>query len=104
MIIVFQLLYYVAGVEAGETACKLARRWGYDCKGIKVNKARIVFASGNFWGRTLSAISSSTDPTCYERFGPFMPGFSVIPFNDLGALEVGMLSIILVSFYSRLFL
>ncbi|XP_037033558.1 ornithine aminotransferase, mitochondrial isoform X1 [Bradysia coprophila] len=75
------------GVEGGETACKLARRWGYDVKKIPKNQAQIVFAEGNFWGRTLSAISSSTDPSSYDRFGPFMPGFSLIPYNDLTALE-----------------
>jgi len=76
------------GVEGGETACKLARRWGYDVKKIEENRAQIVFAEGNFWGRTLSAISSSTDPTSFQRFGPFMPGFSLVPYNDLQALEV----------------
>ncbi|KAM6183522.1 ornithine aminotransferase, mitochondrial isoform 2-T5 [Erethizon dorsatum] len=75
------------GMEAGETACKLARRWGYTVKGIQKYKAKIIFAAGNFWGRTLSAISSSTDPTSYEGFGPFMPGFEIIPYNDLPALE-----------------
>lgn len=76
------------GVEGGETACKLARRWGYDVKKIENNCAQIVFAEGNFWGRTLSAISSSTDPSSFERFGPFMPGFSLVPYDDLKALEV----------------
>lgn len=75
------------GVEGGETACKLARRWGYDVKKIPKNQAKIIFAEGNFWGRTLSAISSSTDPTSYDRFGPFMPGFSLVPYDDLTALE-----------------
>nr|KAF6322645.1 ornithine aminotransferase [Pipistrellus kuhlii] len=127
------------GVEAGETACKLARRWGYTVKGIPKYKAKILFAergprgqacshslhsvceppeqspqswapsltltssrgrrfcarpapatarrAGNFWGRTLSAISSSTDPSSYDGFGPFMPGFEIIPYNDLPALE-----------------
>ncbi|KAM7072666.1 ornithine aminotransferase, mitochondrial isoform 3-T4 [Molossus nigricans] len=75
------------GVEAGETACKLARRWGYAVKGIPKYRAKILFAAGNFWGRTLSAISSSTDPSSYEGFGPFMPGFELIPYNDLPALE-----------------
>ncbi|MXQ80281.1 hypothetical protein E5288_WYG006312 [Bos mutus] len=75
------------GVEAGETACKLARKWGYTVKGIPKYKAKIVFAAGNFWGRTLSAVSSSTDPTSYDGFGPFMPGFEIIPYNDLPALE-----------------
>lgn len=75
------------GVEGGETAVKLARRWGYKVKGIPANEAKIVFAAGNFWGRTLAAISSSTDPASYQNFGPFMPGFEVIPYNDLPALE-----------------
>uniref|UniRef100_A0A8C4Q3K1 Ornithine aminotransferase n=1 Tax=Eptatretus burgeri TaxID=7764 RepID=A0A8C4Q3K1_EPTBU len=76
------------GVEGGETACKLARKWAYKVKGIPKYKAKIIFAEGNFWGRTLSAISTSTDPTTYDGFGPFMPGFQVIPFNDIAALEV----------------
>jgi ornithine--oxo-acid transaminase len=57
-------------------------------KGIPKNEAKIVFVEGNFWGRTLSAISSSTDPSSYEGFGPYMPGFKIIPYNDLSALEV----------------
>ncbi|XP_019721422.1 ornithine aminotransferase, mitochondrial [Hippocampus comes] len=75
------------GVEGGETACKLARKWAYNVKGVPKNKAKIVFADGNFWGRTLAAISSSTDPSSYEGFGPFMPGFELVPFNDIPALE-----------------
>lgn len=75
------------GVEGGETAIKLARRWGYTVKGIPENKAKIIFAAGNFWGRTMAAISSSTDPSSYANFGPFMPGFEVVPYNDLPALE-----------------
>ncbi|XP_033308153.1 ornithine aminotransferase, mitochondrial isoform X3 [Bombus bifarius] len=75
------------GVEGGETACKLARRWGYACKGIPQYQAKIVFAEGNFWGRTMSAISSSTDPTSYSGFGPFMPGFELVPYDDLTALQ-----------------
>jgi ornithine--oxo-acid transaminase len=75
------------GVEAGETAIKLARRWGYKVKGIPTNQAKIIFATGNFWGRTLAAISSYTDPSSYENFGPFMPGFELIAYNDLNALE-----------------
>lgn len=75
------------GVESGETACKLARKWGYTIKGIPENKARIIFAEGNFWGRTLAAISSSTDPSSYAGFGPYMPCFDVIPYNDIDALE-----------------
>jgi len=75
------------GVEGGETAIKLARRWGYVRKGIPENKAKIIFAEGNFWGRTLAAISASTDPSSYKNFGPFMPGFELVPYNDLTALE-----------------
>ena len=75
------------GVEGGETAIKLARRWGYNVKGIAENQARIIFAEGNFWGRTLAAISSSTDPSSFKGFGPFMPGFGLVPYNDLAALE-----------------
>lgn len=75
------------GVEGGETAIKLARRWGYNVKGIVENKAKIIFAEGNFWGRTLAAISSSTDPSSFKGFGPYMPGFGLVPYNDLTALE-----------------
>ena len=75
------------GVEGGETSNKLARKWGYLKKGIPENKARIIFAKGNFWGRTLAAISSSDDPLSYKDFGPFMPGYDLIPYNDLTALE-----------------
>lgn len=75
------------GVEGGETANKLARKWGYLKKGIPENKARIIFANGNFWGRTLAAISSSDDPLSFKGFGPYMPGYDLIPYNDLPALE-----------------
>ncbi len=78
------------GVEGGETAIKLARRWGYAVKGIPENQAKVIFAQGNFWGRTLAAISSSTDPSSYNGFGPFMPGFGLIPYNDLAALETAL--------------
>ena len=75
------------GVEGGETANKLARKWGYLKKGIPENKARIIFARGNFWGRTLAAISSSDDPLSFKDFGPYMPGYDLIPYNNLEALE-----------------
>ncbi|KAL6751670.1 ornithine transaminase [Haematococcus lacustris] len=78
------------GVEGGETAIKLARRWGYDVKGVPSGQAKVLFAKGNFWGRTLAAISSSTDPSSYSGFGPFMPGFETIPYNDLAALEAAL--------------
>ncbi len=75
------------GVEGGETALKLARRWGYLHKGIPDQQARVLFVEGNFWGRTLTAVSSSTDPTCKDGFGPYMPGLDLVPYNDLAALE-----------------
>ncbi|MCZ2140382.1 MAG: ornithine--oxo-acid transaminase [Bacteroidia bacterium] len=75
------------GVEGGETAIKLARRWGYVVKKIPENQATILFVEGNFWGRTLAAVSSSTDPSSYSQFGPFMPGFNLVPYNNLEVLE-----------------
>lgn len=75
------------GVEGGETAIKLARRWAYAVKAVPENCAKIIFAEGNFWGRTMAAISSSTDPSSYKDFGPFMPGFEIVPYNDTVALE-----------------
>ncbi|KAG7324775.1 hypothetical protein KOW79_011091 [Hemibagrus wyckioides] len=75
------------GVEGGETACKLARKWAYSVKGVPQYQAKIIFAEGNFWGRTMAAISSSTDPSSYEGFGPFMPGFELVPYNHIPALE-----------------
>jgi ornithine--oxo-acid transaminase len=74
------------GVEAVETAIKLARRWGYDVKGIQENKARIVVFENNFHGRSSTVISFSSDAASYTGFGPFMPGFDLIPYNDLDAL------------------
>ncbi len=75
------------GVEAVETAIKLARRWGYEVKGIEDNKAKIIVCAHNFHGRTSTVISFSTDPSSYTKFGPYMPGFQVIPYNDLAALK-----------------
>ncbi len=75
------------GVEAVETAIKLARRWGYAIKGIADTKAKIIVCENNFHGRTSTVISFSTDPVAHARFGPYMPGFEIISFNDLAALE-----------------
>ena len=75
------------GVEGGETAVKLARKWGYEVKKVPNNCAKIIFVEGNFWGRTLGAISSSTDSSSTNGFGPFMPGYEIIPYNDLGSLK-----------------
>jgi len=89
-----QMLPMNTGVEAGETAVKLARKWAYQVKGVPTNKAKVillenflgaapynghplyqvVFARNNFWGRTLAAVSSSTDPSSYGGYGPYMPG------------------------------
>jgi ornithine--oxo-acid transaminase len=74
------------GVEGGETAIKLARKWAYKVKGVVDQKAKIIFAEGNFHGRTLAIISASTDPDAREGFGPYMPGYEIIPYNDLDAL------------------
>jgi ornithine--oxo-acid transaminase len=75
------------GVEAVETALKLCRKWGYMIKGIPNNKAKIIVCAGNFHGRTSGVISFSTDSQSTEGFGPYMPGYQVIPYNDLKALE-----------------
>ena len=82
-----RLLPMNTGVEGGETAVKLARKWAYLKKGVEKNKAKIIFVQGNFWGRTLAAISSSNDPLSTDGFGPFMPGYEIIPYNDLSSLE-----------------
>ncbi len=75
------------GAEADETALKLVRRWGYDVKGIPDNEAKIIVCDGNFHGRTITIISMSTDPDSYKGFGPYTPGFVVIPYNDIEALS-----------------
>lgn len=87
LLTVKQILPMNTGVEGGETAVKLARRWAYDVKGVAENQAKVVFAKNNFWGRTMSAVSSSNDPDAYGGFGPFMPGFETVPYNDADALE-----------------
>ncbi len=76
-----------SGVEAVETALKLCRKWAYEKKGVAENQAKIVFASGNFHGRTMAVISASVDPDSRKGFGPYMPGYIIIPYNDLSALE-----------------
>jgi len=82
-----KVLMMNSGVEGGETALKLTRKWAYKVKGIAPNKAKTVYASGNFWGRTLAAISSSTDPSSTDDYGPFLPGVTIIAYDDLNALE-----------------
>ena len=75
------------GVEAVETAIKLSRKWGYQVKGVSENNAKIIVCEGNFHGRTTGIISFSSDPSATKNFGPYMPGYAAIPFNDLAALE-----------------
>ena len=82
-----KLLPMNSGAEADETALKLARRWGYDKKGVPENQAKIIVCEGNFHGRTITIISMSTDPDSYKGYGPYTPGFVFIPYNDLSALE-----------------
>jgi len=76
-----------SGVEAVETAIKLARRWGYDVKGVEDGKAKVIVCDGNFHGRTLNVISFSNDPDSRKGFGPFMPGYEMVAYNDASALE-----------------
>jgi ornithine--oxo-acid transaminase len=76
-----------SGVEACESACKLARRWGYVVKGVEHDKASIVMAKGCFWGRSITASGGSDDPQRTNQFGPFTPGFPLVNYNDLEALE-----------------
>lgn len=75
------------GVEAAESSIKLARKWGYKEKKVETNCAKIITCENNFWGRSIAAVSSSTDPSAYENYGPFVPGFINIPFDDISALE-----------------
>ena len=82
-----KVLMMNSGVEGGETALKLTRKWAYKVKKIAPDQAKTVYASGNFWGRTLAAISSSTDPSSTDDYGPFLPGVIIIPYDDLNALE-----------------
>ncbi len=79
-----------SGAEADETAIKLTRKWAYKVKGVPDNEAKIIVCQNNFHGRTTTIVSFSTDPTAYDDFGPFTPGFITIPYNDLGALEAAL--------------
>lgn len=82
-----KVLMMNSGAEANETAIKLSRKWGYQVKGIPENEAIIVAVERNFHGRTTGIVSASTDPTARKNFGPFMPGYQIIPYNDVEALE-----------------
>ena len=78
------------GVEAVETALKLCRKWAYEVKGTPAHEAKIIFVEGNFHGRTLAVVSGSTDPSSTKGFGPYMPGYIIIPYNDLDALKTAL--------------
>ena len=90
-----KLLPMNTGVEASETAIKLARRWGYDVKGIPPYQAKVVFAAGNFMGRTIAAVSASTDPESYTGYGPFVPNFETVEFDNLAELAVSVCIVLL---------
>ncbi|MBC5774395.1 ornithine--oxo-acid transaminase [Pontibacter sp. KCTC 32443] len=83
-------LYMNSGAEAVETAIKLARKWGYTKKGLAPNSAEIIVVEHNFHGRTTGIISFSTDPDSTKGFGPYMPGYKVVPYNDANALELAL--------------
>lgn len=85
-----KVLMMNSGAEANETAIKLARRWGYEKKNIPENEAIIVAVKGNFHGRTTTIISASTDPDSRRGFGPFMPGFQIIEYNDIATLKIAL--------------
>lgn len=75
------------GAEGDETALKLCRKWAYEKKGIPENQAKIIVCEGNFHGRTITIISMSTDPDSYKGYGPYTPGFVIVPYNDIDALK-----------------
>src|SRR5215213_5739945 len=79
-----------SGAEAVETAIKVARKWGYEVKGVPAGAAEIVVASDNFHGRTVAIVGFSTDPQSRGGFGPFAPGFKTVPFGDADALEAAI--------------
>lgn len=85
-----KVLMMNSGAEANETALKLARKWGYKVKGIPENEAITIAVSSNFHGRTLGVISASTEASSRDDFGPFMPGYQIIPYDDLVALEAAL--------------
>jgi ornithine--oxo-acid transaminase len=78
------------GAEAVETALKLARKWGYEKKGIAANEAKIIVCDGNFHGRTISIVSASTDEDARKNFGPYTPGYVTIPYDNIAALEIAL--------------
>ena len=85
-----KVLMMNSGVEAVETAMKLVRKWAYQVKGIEANKAVILFANGNFHGRTLTVISASDDPSARTGFGPYMEGIGSVAYNDISSLKAAL--------------
>src|SRR3954451_5892941 len=79
-----------SGAEAVETALKVARKWGYEVKGVPADRAEIIVCDGNFHGRTVAIVGFSTDPQSRDGFGPFAPGFKVVPYGDADALEAAI--------------
>jgi len=82
-----KILFSSGGVEACEGAVKFARRWGYRVKNIPSNKAKVIFANGNFWGRSLAACGSSEDPARYKDFGPYGMNFELVDYNCIESLK-----------------
>ena len=82
-----KVLLMNGGVESGESAIKIARAWGYNNKNIPENSAINIFFNNNFWGRSLAACSSSNDPSCYNNFGPYMPNFKLLDYNNINQLN-----------------
>jgi len=82
-----RVLMMNSGVEAVESAFKLARRWAYETKGVPAGQAKVLFAENNFHGRTMTAVSASTDPESRINYGPFLPGIAIVPYNNIHALE-----------------
>src|SRR5690606_37917439 len=80
-------LFMNSSVEAGETALKLTRKWAYKLKGTPINQALRLFAEGNFLGRTVAAVSASTDPQSQAHNGPYLPGLQIVPYNDSEEFE-----------------
>ncbi len=85
-----KVLLMNTGAEGVETALKLCRKWAYEKKGIPENKAKIIACENNFHGRTITIISISTDPDSYKGYGPYTPGFEIIPYNNIEALKKGL--------------
>ena len=93
-----KMLPMTTGVEAVESSIKIARKWGYEKKGVPDGEAKVVVCANNFHGRTTTVVSFSTTPVARKHFGPYMPGFEVIPFNDIAALEAALQDVNVVAF------